>query len=547
MKHISSVRKKIMFISPHAGIWPHALPESFLAKCLDPLLFDVSRIKCDGTFSSHCTVMEAHSLEIQEIQKLKDVICKQCKGNAEILRTSYAGKDFVISNYLSKEDEAEVERNFSALNKADIQKLTYHGVEVGKIAAYEVLIKFKKTSLNFNDMEFLYYETYIKNALLSLMAFIKIYNEEQPDILIAYSPQYAVLGVCARYFELKGKKIYFIEGSSNIEERYGALRIWDWTEFGLTNPALTYWDDFVSKTLLKLDYTRVEKHINRLLNASSFSVYSAPASGQFDMRKHFHIPPKVKVVLAAMSSYDEVYSAYYINRFPNTKYISNVFKDQLEWIKATINFFLEHPELFLIIRIHPRTFPSERNVVMAQEQMELAAILANLPNNVGVNLPTDKISIYDLYSQIDLLATGWSATGVEAMTFNVPVITYDQNLPSYPASIHYTGKSQKEYYNNLIKAVSVGKCVTTSDESRRWLAFSMSVGVVRHPTMLNNFKLVRGNSAINFLYRGFNRLFPSFIKRIEKSQKIQHEEARRVNALLKSNGKSLYDIPRISM
>jgi hypothetical protein len=545
MKHMSSVRKKIMFISPHAGIWPHALPESFLSKSLDPLLFDVSRIRCDGTFSNHCTVMEAHSLDIQEKQHLKDDICKRCKKNSEILRTSYAGNDFLISDYVSKEDLAYVENLFITLNKADIKNLTYLGVELGKIAAYEVLIKFKKTSLNFNDIEFSYYMNYVRTGLLSLMAFVKIYNEERPDILIAYSPQYAVLGVCARYFELKGKKIYFIEGSSNIEERYGALRIWDWSEFGLTNPALTYWDDFDCNTLSKSDYDRVDKHINRLLKASSFSVYSEPATGQFDMRKHFRIPQKAKVVLAAMSSYDEVYSAYYINRFPSTKFISNVFKDQLSWIEATIKFFLDNPELFLIIRIHPRTFPSTRNHVMAKEQIDLAAILANLPINVRVNLPGDKISIYDLYDQVDALTTGWSATGVEAMTFNVPVITYDLNLPSYPKSIHYSGKSRQEYFSNMIDAVLVGKRVIISEVSRSWLAFSMSVGVVRHPTMLNNYVLVRHNSAINFIYRGFNRFFPNFIQQIEKSQKIQQHEAHRINLLFKSNGKSLYDIPRI--
>lgn len=546
MKQMPSIRKKIMFISPHAGIWPHALPESFLAKSLDPHLFDVSRIKCNGTFSSHCTVMEAHSLEIQETQKLKDEICKQCKKNSEILRTSYAGKDFSISNYLNKEDESQVEEIFSALNKTDIQKLTYHGVDVGKIAAYEVLIKFKKTSVNFNDKEFLYYEAYIKNALLSLMAFIKIYNQEQPDILIAYSPQYAVLGVCARYFELKGKKIYFIEGSSNIEERYGALRIWDWAKFGLTNPALTYWNDTISLKLSGSDYTRVEKHINRLLNASSFSVYSEPTTGQFDMRKHFSIPQNVKVVVAAMSSYDEVFSAFYINRFPPDKYISNVFKDQIEWIKETINFFAKRPDLFLIVRIHPRTFPSKRNALMAQEQVNLAAILASIPKNVRVNLPTDKISIYDLYGQIDALTTGWSATGVEAMMFNVPVVTYDKNLPSYPESIHLTGTTKHEYYNNILHACAVGKCVSIFNESHRWLAFSMSLGVIRHPTMINNIKLVREIKAFNFLNRIFSRLFPHLIQLIEKSQKIKKDEANRVNELLKYEAGSLYEISRFS-
>ena len=535
-------RKKIVFFSPHAGIWQHALAESFLAKCLEPQSFDVCRIKCDGTFNRHCTVMEAVGIGIGENQARKNKTCRQCVNNSEILSGAYAGEDCLISSYLSKEDVAKAEGILTGLNEIDIQELAYLGVEVGRIATYELLIKFKKTSVDFSGNEYVYYETYVRNALLSLMAFSKIYEELQPDILVAYSPQYAVLGVCARYCELKGKQVYFIEGSSNIEERYKALRVWDWSAFGLTNPALKYWENIDSYNLAREDYGRIDKHVNRLLNASSFSVYSEPFSGQFNMRAHFGIVPERKVVMAAMSSYDEVFSAYYIRRFPDNKYFSSVFRDQLEWIKCTINFFSTHPELFLIIRIHPRTFPSRRNSVMAQEQIELSKILATLPENVRANFPTDNISIYDLYHQIDALATGWSATGVEAMTFNVPVITYDRNLPSYPASIHYTGDSQTEYFQNLTKAVAAGKSKTVSENGRRWLAFSMSVGVVKHPPMLNDLNFIRGSKIANFLYRGFNRLFPNFIKRMEAGQQMRLAEAHRFNTLLKTGGQSLYDI-----
>lgn len=539
------VRKKVVFFSPHAGIWPHALPESFLAKCLDSQLFDVCRIKCGGTFNRHCTVMEASGFSIALNQDRKDATCRRCIKNAEILRGAYAGEDYFISKYLSKDEVAQAELIVKSLNEIDIRELTYLGVEVGRIAAYEVLIKFKKTSLDFRDEELIYFETYVQNALLSLMAFSKAYEEIQPDILVAYSPQYAVLGVCARYCELKGKQVYFIEGSSNIDERYKALRVWDWSAFGLTNPALKHWESIGNYILSKNDYDRSEKHVNRLLNASSFSVYSEPASGQFDMRAHFGIPQDAKVVMAAMSSYDEVYSAYFIGRFPDNKYISNVFINQLEWIRRTIDFFSIHPELFLIIRIHPRTFPSSRNAVMAQEQKELAQILANLPNNVRVNFPTDKISIYDLYRQIDVLATGWSATGVEAMIFNVPVVTYDRNLPSYPASIHFTGDSVTEYYENLLKAVTAGKSNFVSENGRRWMAFSMSVGVIRHPAMLSDTDYFRSSRVVNFLYRGFNRLFPGFIKRIEARQQMRLADARRFNTLLDRGGESLYDLPAI--
>jgi hypothetical protein len=528
-------------MSPHAGIWPHALPESLLAKCLDKDLFEVSRIKCDGTFKKHCTVMESVALGLEESQSKKDEICRKCIKNAKILRSSYSGRDYLISNYLTKEDLVQADEILAAFNDENIQNLVYEGVEVGKIAAYEILIKFKKTSLDFNDEEMKYFNAYVKNSILSLFAFIKIYREEAPDILIAYSPQYAVNGVCARYCELNSTRVYFTEGSSNIEERYSALRVWDWTEFGLTNPAMKYWEARSAETLSTSDYSRVSKHIKRLLDASSFSVYSEPASGNFDVHQYFGIPKNKKIILASMSSYDEVYSAYYINRFPSNKYISSVFKDQLEWIKSTIEFVKDQPDLFLIVRIHPRTFPSKRNAVMALEQIELAKILENPYDNIRVNKPTDKVSIYDLYSQIDTLVTGWSATGVEAMTFKIPVVTYDKNLPSYPASIHYTGSTRDEYFENLVLAANAGKSSISSYSALGWMAFSMSVGVIRHPALFLYSEFVLRYSIFRYIYTCIIKIMPNIIKRIEASQKINSMQAHRFNKLLKNGNKCLYD------
>ena len=543
---MTTARKKVLFFTPFAGIWPHALPESFLSKCLDSNIFEVCRIECDGTFNHHCTVMEANGLDIENTQERKNAICKGCIRDAKLLRTAYSGSSYLISNYLNTADFTKANDIVECLKENDFRELIYLGVEIGQIAAYEVLIKFKKTHSTFIGREFIYYKTYVLNSLLSLMAFEKLYRVIQPDILVCYSPQYAVPGVCARYCELKGKKVYFIEGSSNIAERYKSLRVWDWTVFGLTNPALHYWAKVDSFNITKDDYFRIDKHVNRLLDASSFSVYSEAATGQFDMRAHFNIPPGAKVFLAAMSSYDEVYSAYVINRFPANKYISGVFKDQLEWIKCTIEFFSTHPEMFLIIRIHPRTFPTNRSSVMAHEQNELSKILATLPENVKANVPSEKISIYDLYPQIDALVTGWSATGMEAMLFKVPVITYDRNLPSYPSDIHYASDSRLEYYSNLIKALSSGKQIAVADNARRWLAFSLSVGVISHPPVLHDSDFVRNNNFVRFFYRGITWLLPSIFKRIEAWQHIRSpSEIYRLNSLLKSGGQSLYDIPRV--
>lgn len=542
---MSATRTKVVFFSPHAGIWSHALPESYLAQCLDPADFTVSRIMCTGTFSDHCIVMEASRIGIDHSRRQKSRICRDCIANAGILRGAYRDRNCILSDYLGADEIAQADTVAGNLKITDdIRKVSFLGVDVGKIASYEVLIKFKKTSLSFTSEEFAYFRTYVRNSLLSLLAFRHLHEELRPDVLVAYSPQYAVNGVAARYCELKGTRVYFAEGSANFAERYRALRVWDWTRFGLTNPALQYWGRARDYRLTEEDIARVKKHTTLLVRAGSFSVYSEPASHRFDVREHFGVPAGARVVLAAMSSYDEVFSAYVIERFPSTKYLSRVFEDQLAWIRYTIDFFSAHTGLFLIIRIHPRTFPHDRNMVMAAEQAELVKILATLPPNVRANYPTDKISIYDVYPQIDALVTGWSATGVEAMTFGVPVVTYDRNLPSYPGEIHYTGESREEYCENLLAAAAAGRDGAVVEQAYRWLAFSMSLGVVRHPAPFRETAWIARNQLFMLALRVGMKFFPGLVKRLEAGRAMRSpDETRRFNALLGTGACSLYDIP----
>jgi hypothetical protein len=539
---IVSGRRKVLFFSPYAGIWPHALPESFLAKALDPESFEVSRVSCDGTFSAHCTAMSAGAVGIERPVSDKLAVCAVCVSNRKILEEAYPGGTHMLSRYLDKEDTARVESLLTGLSEENIQDLEFEGIEVGRIAAYEILIKFKKTSLTFHGEEFRYLRSYVRSSLLSLLAFRRIFAQLKPDVFVAYSPQYGMIGVCARYCELQGIPVYFVEGSSNINERYQALRIWNWTEFGLTNPALRYWKDVDQYEMSSEDRQRALAHTQCLLSASSFSVYSAPVSGRSDVRSRFGIPADAPLMLAAMSSYDEVFSAFAIGRFPSTKYDSDVFQNQLAWIEHTVGWFAKHPDLYLIIRIHPRTFPSKRNSVMAAEQLLLAKLLDALPPNVRVNYPAENISIYDAYGEIDALVTGWSATGVEAMTFGVPVVTYDSNLPSYPAEIHYTGRSREEYEANLVKALESGRNDANIENGYRWMTFSMSLGVVRHPPLFRYATRIANNRLLRYGVRALEIAFPWLVKRLEARRRLRMPaEIARVRRMIINGGRSLYD------
>ena len=78
-----------------------------------------------------------------------------------------------------------------------------------------------------------------------------------------------------------------------------------------------------------------------------------------------------------MISTDESFAAYVINAFPKSKYISNVYKDQTEWVLSTIDYFKSKKDYGLIIRIHPREFKNKR-----ESQISL---LLEINSNFGPN------------------------------------------------------------------------------------------------------------------------------------------------------------------
>lgn len=499
---------KIMFYAPHSGVKQHSLPESYLAKQLGANSFDISYVTCGRVFSEYCICMSAVGVSENSEDEKKKQVCNTCCSYAEALSNNIDCKSYIQAKYLVKKDYDNIEQLLSGVNQKNFLDFCYDGVSVGKIALYEIILKHKKMSLVFNAEDWSLYLIYLKNCMLSLVSFTKIYNIDTPHVLIVYSPQYVVNGVCAEYMINKNKKVYFIEGSSSNNERYEALRIWDWNVFGLVNPALKYWGE-KNKSITTDNLKRVKGHFEKLLLAQSYTVYSSAFTGEFDCRKYFNIPQDKKIIMGALSSYDEAFAAYAIGKFPSDKVNSLVYSDQFEWIKRTVEILKDRDDVFFIIRMHPRDFPNKRENVESEQAKIWLKLLEGLPSNMAINIPQDNISIYDLLQNIDVLVTGWSATGVEALAYGIPVVTYDDKMPSYPETIHFTGSSETDYIHNIDKALQYGRSINFAVNGYKWLAFNFSLGVIRTPKFITVTPF--NNIFKKIIYKVMNKLFPLLV------------------------------------
>jgi hypothetical protein len=102
-------------------------------------------------------------------------------------------------------------------------------------------------------------------------------------------------------------------------------------------------------------------------------------------------------------------------------YPANAFPDMLTWVKKTVAYFANRPDLQLIIRVHP----AEVTGGIASRQPvveEIGRAFPDLPGNVRVIPPESPISTYAVMDICNAVIIYGTKTGVELTSRGTPVI-----------------------------------------------------------------------------------------------------------------------------
>lgn len=95
------------------------------------------------------------------------------------------------------------------------------------------------------------------------------------------------------------------------------------------------------------------------------------------------------------------------------------FKDQVDWICQTINWFAEHPEKQLLIKIHPA-----EQVMGTQEPMfsVISSNVAKIPGNVRIIEPGEPVNSWSMLEIADFGLVHTTTVGLELALESVPCI-----------------------------------------------------------------------------------------------------------------------------
>lgn len=316
----------IQILDLYSGIWPHSLNLFQLADSLVRQGIRVSYINCGGILSEYCTVMASVSADYPATEPVIRKHCSQCRFSANLINSSLEKatslfKSAFLSAELSEETKHEIKilTDLCIENYEDLNFLV-EDIPIVRFSYYEIILKFKKNSLVLNELETAELHTAIKNCVTAYVLYKRVLKRELPTNLLVYSPQYSVNNVISKLAHNHGIKVVFIEGSSNIAERYIAVRAWDWSTHGLVNPAVAEWLKDKHEQVTSTELSRASTHLEEINRGRSFSVYSPVSKNYFNVRKHFGISSDHKISLISLSSSDESFAAFVIGAFPRRNF-----------------------------------------------------------------------------------------------------------------------------------------------------------------------------------------------------------------------------------
>jgi hypothetical protein len=232
------------------------------------------------------------------------------------------------------------------------------------------------------------------------------------------------------------------------------------------------WPRFKDIACAEQDLASAADHLLALMGGGGFGYSNSMRRGTTGVLEKVGCPPGKKVVAALLSSYDELLAGELAD-FGWTTH-NTVFPSQVEWVKWLFEFARSRPDIHLVVRVHPREFAVNGKGGRSEHSYLLEGTFLDKPDNASINLPSDRIALYDLLMEVDAALVAWSSAGMEAGMLGVPVVTYAGDVLLFPRQLTYDANSREEYARLVDQAIGAGWSLDRSRAFFRWAVLMLA-------------------------------------------------------------------------
>ena len=471
------------------GFTPGLVIESLLGVALKLRGADVHFLLCDGLMPACLQVHLGKVAGTQVITdyRLKDVACTGCtRRGKQVLESTGLPVSF-FSDYISEEKRSDLRKFAEAISFEEITEYRLGAVNIGEHAKAGALRFFSSGHLPQSHEGEMVLRRYFEAALVA--------HAVTEETIKRLKPSCAVFN----------HGIYVPQGIIGDTARAADVRVVNWNVAYRKNSFI---------------FSHGETYHHTLIDEPTSAWENVEWSGRIDdalmryLRSRwygtedwiwFHDQPQHDISAIAQETgidFSKPVVSVLTNVFWDAQlhFKANAFKDMLDWLLQTIEYFKTRSDLQLAIRIHPAevrgAIPSRQPI-----EEEIRKVFPELPSNVFLISPHSQASTYALCEHSDSVIIYGTKTGVELTAQGIPVIvageawirnkgmtidaispqSYFQILDTLPIGARLSDeqrlRAKKYAYHFFFRRFIPLKCIT---ESKRSPPFEIRVNGVEN-------------------------------------------------------------------
>ena len=436
-KSVELNKKKTFLISTlSGGLLTSIVFESLLGVSLKSRGHDVEFLLCDGILSAciMCTYKDID--EDTYIKEGPKKTCNSCFLNAYSFFKTTKIKIRVLSDYLSDEDKLSI-KNLSFENKTldELRKYSIENTAIGEHAYAGALRYYGVTELDssINSKKILI--EYLKSGVKSYLATKKLFEIKKYDEVILNHGIYVPQGVVN--LVAKEKKINVTNWCPGVRKKSFCLTRGDTYHRSLIYENNDNWEKISYND--QIDY-RIKDYLqSRLYGKRDWIHFHKEPDFDIDNLLNKIKVDKNKPIIGLPSN---------VMWDAQIDFPSNFFKNFLEWVFFTIDYFTSRPDIQLLIRIHPaeidKTKPAKQRL-----KDEILKKYKSLPSNIFLVEAENKISTYPLMKICNSILIYGTRMGIELTALGMPVIVCGEGfIRNKNIAIDILSK---EHYSKVLK------------------------------------------------------------------------------------------------
>ncbi len=396
------MNERVLIYSPYSSWWLHTLYDITIGHGLRLRGADVKFLCCDGVFTD-CDIAWA------AVRPRNAETCLKCVGFKEQVFTALQAPAEWLGGYISPNARAQAQAWVASIADAELPDASFRGYPLGQWVRSSIHSHWRMARLDLNDPKVITaYRSYLFSGAIALDGLQRVFAQFRPQAVVMLNGRFFSHRIAMELAREHGARIVIHERGY----RDDSLAIFEDEDCHGQRTVQESWDRWSNVPLQGEECDAVEKlFIEREHGVNTgWKPPNWDAEKSSNLAQRLNIPPGKRIISLFNSSQDEIAAAGTIH--------SHI--GQHDWLKRTIAFVRERPELFLIIRAHPNLVSHVgRN---QQELAELADACRDMPENVRLIGPEEPINTYQVIYLSEACLVYISTVGLEAAVRGKPVL-----------------------------------------------------------------------------------------------------------------------------